>query len=71
MIYGDGIASKYSVIVDGRRQELIAAGIPDQQRIQEMSSFAQMIKHSKRDQFEEWYSLYFDTVKPPTRKKNK
>lgn len=73
MIYGDGVSSMYGIIVDGRRSELLASRIPDEQRHAELSEFSQMIKHCKRNEFEEWYQLYYDTVMATTgtRKKKK
>jgi len=58
MVYGEGVSSMYSVIVEGRKRELIAAGKSREAIIEEIGNFTLEVKQLKRNDFNEMYELY-------------
>jgi hypothetical protein len=71
MIHGDGVSSKYSIILEGRRQEIWALPelTPDQKSDQLMD-FKDFIRNTDHTEFDEYYELYKDTVRmPPARRR--
>lgn len=61
MLMGEGIGSKYSVIINGRRAELMA-NVSDpvvrEQRIEELNKFRTEVQHGLLTDFNELYELY-------------
>lgn len=61
MLMGEGVGSKYKVIIDGRRAELMA-NVSDpvvrEQRIDELNEFRTEVQHGLRKDFEELFELY-------------
>lgn len=63
MIYGDGVGGKYSVIIQGRKRELMAgtANLQEmERRIDLLTEFRGHVQHCKHAEFEELYQLYKD-----------
>jgi len=65
MVYGEGVAHMYGVIVQGRQNELFTKDLTPEmhkQRTDEMAEFCQQVKRCKPSQFQEWYELYKDSL---------
>ena len=63
MVYGDGVSGKYSVIIEGRKRELLSNrhtlnSAQIELRIEQLNAFRQEVQHCKRPDFEQWYQLY-------------
>lgn len=63
MIYGDGVSGKYSVIIEGRKRELLLDRhklnhVQLDLRIEQLNAFRHEVQHCKRPDFEQWYQLY-------------
>jgi hypothetical protein len=71
VIHGQGVAGKYNIIMEGRRQELFA-GVPvadHPAKIEELGQFQSMIRNCTMPEFNEWYDLYKSVYSAPKRRK--
>lgn len=63
MISGDGIYSKYQVIIAGRRAELYADPNMDRAAISDsLVEFITEVRSCTHPEFDQWFELYKDTI---------
>lgn len=61
MLMGDGVGGKYSVIIEGRKRELMKPKMTAEQRevaVEQLNEFRHDVQHGNRPNFEELYELY-------------